>query len=361
MGVEKLYESDSFLVVNKPFDMYINSDDENEKNTVTQHIASPDSHLSTSANPLHFVQRLDYSTSGVMCIAKTKSAAGRAGRLFERRQTKKYYLAVVRGHLKYDVADIEFDVGVDPLTATSSHRMVAKTSSASNATETRAAHTRLLALETGHYERDPVTVVLLKPITASLVRRRPALDTRYYERNPVTVVLLKPITAPLATETRLLALETGYYERDPVTVVLLKPITVLLHTDRYCNLEHTRLLALETGHYERDPVTVVLLKPITGRRHQLRVHCAATGHTILGDYTYSDTLDTAPHRMFLHATRLVLPLEAEPLDIQTQEPFFADSQFSSKFKSEKVLRKYRTKADFNAACDIIDKTYERLF
>lgn len=31
MGVEKLYESDSFLVVNKPFDMYINSDDENEK------------------------------------------------------------------------------------------------------------------------------------------------------------------------------------------------------------------------------------------------------------------------------------------------------------------------------------------
>ncbi|XP_028169963.1 RNA pseudouridylate synthase domain-containing protein 1-like isoform X2 [Ostrinia furnacalis] len=260
MGVEKLYESDSFLVVNKPFDMYINSDDENEKNTVTQHIASPDSHLSTSANPLHFVQRLDYSTSGVMCIAKTKSAAGRAGRLFERRQTRKYYLAVVRGHLKYDVADIEFDVGVDPLTATSSHRMVAKTSSASNAAETRAAH--------------------------------------------------------------------------------------------------TRLLALETGHYERDPVTVVLLKPITGRRHQLRVHCAATGHTILGDYTYSDTLDTAPHRMFLHATRLVLPLETEPLDIQTQEPFFSDTQFSSKFKSEKVLRKYRTKADFNAACDIIDKTYE---
>lgn len=29
--VETLYESDNFIVVNKPFDMYINSDDENEK------------------------------------------------------------------------------------------------------------------------------------------------------------------------------------------------------------------------------------------------------------------------------------------------------------------------------------------
>lgn len=31
MAVEKLYESDNFLVVNKPYDMYINSDDEYEK------------------------------------------------------------------------------------------------------------------------------------------------------------------------------------------------------------------------------------------------------------------------------------------------------------------------------------------
>lgn len=29
--LEKLYESENYLVVNKPYDMYINSDDENEK------------------------------------------------------------------------------------------------------------------------------------------------------------------------------------------------------------------------------------------------------------------------------------------------------------------------------------------
>ncbi|KAL4703595.1 hypothetical protein ACJJTC_003334 [Scirpophaga incertulas] len=258
-AVEKLYESENYLVVNKPYDMYINSDDENEKNTVTHHIASPDSHLSTSVNPLHFVQRLDYSTSGVLCIAKTKSAAAKAGRLFEKRETRKYYLAVLRGHVDCEVADIEFDVGLDPLTVTSSHRMCARTTSNDSCDQPRNAH--------------------------------------------------------------------------------------------------TRLLVLETGYFAGDPVTVVLLKPVTGRRHQLRVHCVTIGHTILGDYTYSDRRDTLPHRMFLHATRLVMPIATEPLDIQTTEPFFQDLQFASKWKSEKCFYKYRTKKDFSAACDILDKSY----
>lgn len=261
MGVEKLYESENYLVVNKPYDMYINSDNENEKNTVTYHIASPDSHLSTSANPIHFVQRLDYSTSGVLCIARNKTAAARAGKLFEHRHTRKYYLAVLRGHVDFELGDIEFDVGVDPSTADSCHRMSAMTSSASlqSCTQSRSAH--------------------------------------------------------------------------------------------------TRTLVLETGFYETDPVTVVLLKPITGRRHQLRVHCAAVGHTVLGDYTYSRAMDIAPHRMFLHATRLVLPVPQEPLDIQTPEPFFSDPKFSSKWKSETCFYKYRSKEDFINTCDIIDKSY----
>lgn len=50
------------------------------QNTVTCHIASHDSHLSTSANPLYFIQRLDYSTSGVLCIAKNKTTAALAGK-----------------------------------------------------------------------------------------------------------------------------------------------------------------------------------------------------------------------------------------------------------------------------------------
>lgn len=31
MAIERLYEDDDYVIVNKPYDMYINSDDENER------------------------------------------------------------------------------------------------------------------------------------------------------------------------------------------------------------------------------------------------------------------------------------------------------------------------------------------
>ncbi|CAH2064818.1 unnamed protein product, partial [Iphiclides podalirius] len=258
MAVEKLYQSEQFLVVNKPYDMYINSDDENEKNTVACHIASYDSHRANSANPLYFVQRLDFSTSGILCIALNKTAAACAGKLFEKRLTKKYYFAVVREHLNFDACDVQYPVGVDKTSSESSHKMIAL--------------------------REDTRAVCGAPRSA-----------------------------------------------------------------------HTRLLVLELGYYDDRPVTVVLLKPVTGRRHQLRVHCSTIGHRILGDYTYSDRQDTIPHRMFLHAIRLVLPLPEGPLDIQTAEPFFSDERFSSEWRPHSAKYECRSKEDFIAACDAIDK------
>ncbi|RZF42057.1 hypothetical protein LSTR_LSTR006650 [Laodelphax striatellus] len=67
----------------------------------------------------------------------------------------------------------------------------------------------------------------------------------------------------------------------------------------------------------------VLLKLITGRRHQLRVHCSHLGHTIVGDYTYSNRRDTQPLRTFLHSFRLVLNDGRESIDANTRDPFVA--------------------------------------
>lgn len=49
----------------------------------------------------------------------------------------------------------------------------------------------------------------------------------------------------------------------------------------------------------------VLLEPLTGRAHQLRVHCLAIGHPIVGDALY-DPGRPAP-RLLLHASRIELP------------------------------------------------------
>ena len=54
-----------------------------------------------------------------------------------------------------------------------------------------------------------------------------------------------------------------------------------------------------------DGRTQLSLHPITGRSHQLRVHCWAMGHPLLGDriYAVDEVFDAAP-RLFLHAETL---------------------------------------------------------
>ena len=81
------------------------------------------------------------------------------------------------------------------------------------------------------------------------------------------------------------------------------------------------LLILDIGYYNNEPVTKVMLKPITGRRHQIRVHCATFGHTIVGDFMYSNRKDVLPYRMFLHSHRMVLPTTLENLNVCSGDIF----------------------------------------
>ena len=106
------------------------------------------------------------------------------------------------------------------------------------------------------------------------------------------------------------------------------------------------------------PVTLLRLSPLTGRRHQLRVHCAHSGHPILGDLTYDRVADNVPTtadtaeppappdlpppppgrplvhwasvcalRCYLHAEELHLPIsEARggEMHVRAPEPFSAE-------------------------------------
>jgi 23S rRNA-/tRNA-specific pseudouridylate synthase len=84
------------------------------------------------------------------------------------------------------------------------------------------------------------------------------------------------------------------------------------------------------------PVTRVALKPITGRTHQLRVHCAALGHPIVGDPTYGvygeasanggileEYMDTlAPHRASLSLQKQINALQVEKMCLHAKELSF---------------------------------------
>jgi tRNA pseudouridine32 synthase / 23S rRNA pseudouridine746 synthase len=73
----------------------------------------------------------------------------------------------------------------------------------------------------------------------------------------------------------------------------------------------------------RDAQTTRLaLEPVTGRSHQLRVHCAAIGHPIVGDALYGAAGVAAP-RLLLHAAEITIahPQHGTSLLIECPTPF----------------------------------------
>lgn len=61
----------------------------------------------------------------------------------------------------------------------------------------------------------------------------------------------------------------------------------------------------------------------TGRTHQLRVHCSALSHPVVGDLTYGQASgrEDQPFRMMLHAFYLRIPTHTECVEACTPDPF----------------------------------------
>jgi tRNA pseudouridine32 synthase/23S rRNA pseudouridine746 synthase len=57
-----------------------------------------------------------------------------------------------------------------------------------------------------------------------------------------------------------------------------------------------------------DGLTWLALEPITGRTHQLRVHCAAMGWSIVGDAIYGTAPREGGPMLHLHAREISVPL-----------------------------------------------------
>ncbi|XP_026299116.1 RNA pseudouridylate synthase domain-containing protein 1-like [Apis mellifera] len=224
-NVDILYHSKNFLVVSKPYDMYINSNNHEKKDTLQFELKKIVPKL---VNPklfheFHFVHRLDYVTSGVICIALNKKAAQIASNAFEARTAKKFYLALLHGHIDEPHLIINKAIGIDIREKKGNHKMC---------------------------------------VSDSIFCEKPKKS-------------------------------------------------------------YTILMVLERGFRNGKPATKVLLCPSTGRRHQLRVHCSYIGHTVIGDYTYSERKDIEPYRTFLHSFRLIINNDIENLDIRSMDPFVA--------------------------------------
>ncbi len=113
--------------------------------------------------------------------------------------------------------------------------------------------------------------------------------------------------------------------------VIKKPIEeVLKRKDRYTSVRSSRIspggkpaVTAYRVLEESDLGALIEARPVTGRLHQIRVHLASVGATVLGDGLYgSNRARGISSRLALHAHRIVIehPRTGEPVDTRSAFP-----------------------------------------
>ena len=106
-GPDVLEETADWLVVSKPAGLL------SVPGRAAEHRDSAVTRLQHSHGPIWVVHRLDMATSGLLILARSPEAAASLGRLFERRQVRKHYVAVVSGAMQADSGEINLPLICD--------------------------------------------------------------------------------------------------------------------------------------------------------------------------------------------------------------------------------------------------------
>lgn len=106
LDIEVLFEDDHLAVVNKPAGLLVHG---NQKVTLSNAlplslVRSKEVDFITHPDPIH---RLDYPTSGVLLVGKTRSTITALNQLFEERKVDKVYYAITIGKMKKQSGTID--------------------------------------------------------------------------------------------------------------------------------------------------------------------------------------------------------------------------------------------------------------
>lgn len=224
--MDVVHEDQDILVINKNFDIRVDIPKGEERKwigepTVVDWLA--DRYADVSRTSPKFVNQLDYGTSGLMVIGRTKQGASKYSKLFQNRLVSKEYTALCFGHPTW------------------------------NSTE---------------------------------------------------------VTAPIRTG-------EGF------------KMEVASPGDKSGKQSTSLMQVLSRGTFKygphvHEPVSLIRVRPREGRRHQIRVHLAMTGHPICGDMTYAPHLHNKqyyPYRLYLHATKLQMHAGPGSIDLFVPAPF----------------------------------------
>jgi 23S rRNA pseudouridine1911/1915/1917 synthase len=106
---EIIHEDDELLVINKPAGLVCHP---TKGDVYSSLISRVRLHLGNET-PAHLVNRLDRETSGVILVAKRDDVARMIRRIWETREVKKEYLAIVHGAVAAPAGTIDAPIGKD--------------------------------------------------------------------------------------------------------------------------------------------------------------------------------------------------------------------------------------------------------
>ena len=109
MKLQRLYEDDSFVIINKPPGVLVIPD------RFDQSLASLNKLLETElGHHIYVVHRLDRNTSGTIAFAKNEEAHKYLSALFEAHEVGKYYAGLVKGMVQPESGRIEAPIAKHP-------------------------------------------------------------------------------------------------------------------------------------------------------------------------------------------------------------------------------------------------------
>jgi 23S rRNA pseudouridine1911/1915/1917 synthase len=111
-----IYEDDDIIILNKQAGILVHPARGNTHGTLVNALAYHCEELSVGLGPFRpgIVHRLDKNTTGVMVVTKNDTAQWKIAKQFEKRQTKKEYLAIVHGTPELSRDRIKVPLGVHP-------------------------------------------------------------------------------------------------------------------------------------------------------------------------------------------------------------------------------------------------------
>ncbi|MDU0354344.1 RluA family pseudouridine synthase [Paraglaciecola aquimarina] len=106
--IEYLFQDEHLLVINKPSGL-LSLSGKNPLNKDSVHFR-----LAEKYSGITLVHRLDFGTSGVMVLAKHKTANAILTKQFQDKSIDKQYISILDGHLLNDKGQIELPIAKDP-------------------------------------------------------------------------------------------------------------------------------------------------------------------------------------------------------------------------------------------------------